>query len=97
MPPAYVIAQVDVRDAEKYPEYAKQVPATIASYDGTYLARGGRIETLEGAEPLPRMVVLAFPSWERAKQWYDSAEYATPKAIRQAASIGHLWLVEGLD
>ena len=96
MPTAYVIAQVDVRDAEQYPEYAKQVPATIAQYDGTYLVRGGQTETLEGADPLPRMVVIAFPSWERAKQWYDSAEYAGPKAIRRAASVGNVWLIEGV-
>lgn len=97
MPPAYVLGQVDVHDEEAYAKYREQVPATVAQYGGEYLARGGRWERLEGVEPHPRMVILKFPSLEQAKAWYDSTEYAAPKALRQSASTGNLILVEGVD
>lgn len=41
---AYVIAIIDITDAEAYKEYARQVPATIAKYGGRYLMRGGAME-----------------------------------------------------
>jgi uncharacterized protein (DUF1330 family) len=97
MPDAYVIVQVDVQDPEKFEEYRALVPATIAQYGGEYLVRGGRFEKLEGDEPLGRMVVLRFPSYEQAKAWYTSEEYAGPMAIRHAASRANSILVEGVE
>lgn len=41
------------------------------------------------------MVVLEFPSYERALEWYRSAEYAPLIKLRQKASRGRLLLVEG--
>ena len=40
----YVIAIIDVTNAENYQEYARQVPATITKYGGRYLVRGGKME-----------------------------------------------------
>ena len=47
----YVIAIIDVTNAEDYQEYARQVPATIAKYGGRYLVRGGKMELREGEWP----------------------------------------------
>ena len=35
-----------------------------------------------------RLVLLEFPSVERAREWWDSDEYAPAKALRQATSYG---------
>jgi uncharacterized protein (DUF1330 family) len=91
----YIIAEVQVTDPERYEEYRRQVEGTIAAYGGTYLVRGGQAEALEGDAPRGRLVVLEFESYERAKAWYDSSEYAGPKQIRHDTSIGRLILVEG--
>ena len=91
---AYVIAEIDVTDAGIYDEYRKGVLATLQKYEGRFLARGGRAETLEGAEPAKRVVVLEFPSYERALEWYRSPEYAPLIRLRQRASRGRLLLVE---
>ena len=45
----YVIAIIDVTNAEDYKEYARQVPATIAKYGGRYLVRGGKMESFARA------------------------------------------------
>ena len=58
-------------------------------------ARAGRAETLEGSWQPKRFVVLEFPSYEQAKAWWSSEEYAGPKALRQSTSICDMILVEG--
>jgi len=93
---AYLIVNIDVKDPEKYAEYVKVVPATIAAYGGKYVVRGGTAEKLEGDWEPRRVVVLEFESMERAKQWWDSDEYRAPKALRRSASVGNIILVEGL-
>lgn len=95
MPAGYVIAEVEVKNPKEYEEYRKQVPATVEKYGGEFVVRGGTATPLEGAPWKGRIVVLKFPSVEQARAWYDSAEYAGPKALRQAHSEGRLVLVEG--
>ncbi len=93
---AYVIAQVDVNDPERYQDYIKMVPATVAQYGGTFIARGGNAEVLEGNRQLPqRLVIIEFENRERAKAWWASEEYRDAKALRQATSNGTLFLVDG--
>lgn len=92
----YVIAIIDVTDAEGYQEYSRQVPATIAKYGGRYLVRGGKMELGEGEWPGPRTVILEFPSLERARQWYDSPEYQPLRPIRQANSRARIAFFEGV-
>ena len=92
---AYIIADVEIKDPVRYAEYITIVPATIARYEGRFVVRGGRTEPLEGAWTPKRIVVLEFPTFERAKAWWDSDEYSGPKALRQSASVGSLILVQG--
>ena len=93
---AYVIADIDVKDPVRYADYRKMVPASIEAYGGRFLARGGKVESLEGPWAPKRTVIVEFPSVERAKAWWDSAEYAPAKALRRSASEGSLILLEGL-
>jgi uncharacterized protein (DUF1330 family) len=93
---AYLVVDVEITDPVKYAEYIKLVPASIAKYGGTYLARGGRAERIEGSWTPHRVVVVRFDSFERAKEWWSCGDYAAAKAIRQSASITNMLLVEGV-
>lgn len=93
---AYVVLNVEVTDPARYPEYAKVAGPTVAQYGGTYLVRGGRCEALEGTLTPKRVVIIQFPSYERAKAWWDSEEYRVPKGIRQSAAISDTLIVEGV-
>jgi uncharacterized protein (DUF1330 family) len=93
--PAYVIADIDVHDAETYRSYTALVPGTLEPFGGRFVVRGGEFEVLEGAWQPHRLVVLEFPSVERARQWYASDEYAAATAIRKRASAGSIVLVAG--
>jgi uncharacterized protein (DUF1330 family) len=95
--PAYVILDVKVTDPETYSQYKDLAPAAVATYGGIYLARGGRSETLEGDWLPGRMVILQFPSLEKAKTWLSSPEYAPARALRNSASITRMVVVEGIE
>lgn len=94
---AYVIADVEVTDPERYEEYRKQVPATIEQFGGRFAVRGGSFETIEGEWAPGRIVMIEFPSAERAKAWYDSPEYQAIVPLREKyARTGFLTIVEGV-
>ncbi len=93
---AYVIVEIEVTDPQLYEEYRRQVPPSIEKYGGRFVARGGRAERLEGDWDPKRIVVLEFRDLATAKAWYESAEYAGPKNIRQQSSRARMIAVEGL-
>lgn len=92
---AYVIVEVSITDINRYEEYKKLTPATIAAYDGRFIIRGGKTEPLEGNWHPDRIVVVEFPSLEKARQWWHSDEYSQAKAIRAEAAHTKMFIVEG--
>jgi len=95
--PAYVVVEIDIRDAETYLRYKDMAPASIARYAGRYLVRGSPVQCLEGDWNPPRFVLLEFPDAERARAWWASPEYAPAKALRQASAGTDMILVEGVS
>lgn len=94
---AYMIAQVDVNDPEKFEAYRALVPGTLEKYGGRYIVRGGETAVLEGEMPFPRIVVIEFPDLDAIRRWHASEEYAGPLALRQASADSVLIGVEGYD
>ena len=92
---AYVIVDVKIHDHSRYDGYKKLTPASLVPFDGKFVVRGGKTETLEGDWEPGRIVVLEFPSLEKAKAWWSSDGYAPAKAIRQASSDTRMIGVEG--
>ena len=94
--PAYVVLDVEVQDPSTYDRYKELAPPAIAAYGGKYLARGGRTETLEGSWEPSRLVILEFPTVEKARAWWDSREYAAARKLRQSSAHTEMVLVQGL-
>jgi uncharacterized protein (DUF1330 family) len=92
---AYIVVQVDVTNAQQYGEYMKVSPDIIAKFGGRFIARGGRTVTLEGPPARSRVVVIEFPSFERAQQFYQSPEYQAARKLRADAANAQFILVEG--
>ena len=93
--PAYVIVEIEIHDPIEYEEYKKLTPASIAAYDGKFVVRGAQTESLEGNWNPQRIVVLEFPSVQRAKEWWNSNEYTIAKTIRQRTAKTKMLVVEG--
>ena len=92
----YVIAQINVSDEAAYPAYVAKVQPIVEKFGGEFIVRGGRAESHEGTPPGDRNVVIRFPSFEAARDWYHSEDYAEAKAMRMAASTSVQTIVEGV-
>lgn len=101
VPPAYIIAEVEKdaskpQDTEALRRYAEEAPKSLIPFNGQYVVRGGRVQTLEGDAPKGYIVVLGFDSGQKAREWYDSPAYQAIKPIRQNSTKSRLLLVEGI-
>jgi uncharacterized protein (DUF1330 family) len=94
--PAYVVAEVDVDDPEAYKLYADKAPGVTQPAGGRYLARAGETECLEGEPPRSRIVLIEFADMEKARAFYYGKAYQEIIPLRQAASRGRLFLVDGV-
>jgi len=94
---AYIVVRMKVTDPEQYKRYTARTPDCVASFGGRFIVRGGETVTLEGPEFSDRMVVIEFPSLDRAQEFYNSPEYTEIKALREHAGIGEFIAVEGAD
>jgi uncharacterized protein (DUF1330 family) len=92
---AYIIAQINITNPEKYQEYAKLAGPAGAKYGGRFLVRGGAKTTLEGDIPYQRIVINEFPDVEAAKKFYNSVEYQAAKERRLGAADFNMVIVEG--
>jgi uncharacterized protein (DUF1330 family) len=93
---AYVIADVEVTDPAAFAEYAKAGPAIVAAHGGTYLARGGAIETLDGDWAPTRLTIIRFESTAAAKAWIESPEYRPLREIRHKAARSRIVVIDGV-
>ena len=94
--PAYVIVQINITNGEPYKDYLNQVTPIVKKYYGEYVVRGGKSEVMLGKWDYTRTVVIRFPSYNFAMDWYNSEEYAPVKKIREDNSVGNLIIIEGL-
>lgn len=90
------IARVDVNDAELYAKYIDVASVVIPDHGGEFIARGGRVEQLEG-QGRARNVVARFPSVDAAVECYNSPEYQAALDHARGASERELMVVETSD
>ncbi|MFN0218997.1 MAG: DUF1330 domain-containing protein [Hyphomicrobium sp.] len=95
MPKGYVIAHATVTNPEKWAEYVVASKIALDKYEGKPIVRGGKCEIIEG-NGVMRNVVLEFPSYEHARGYATSPEYAAAKALRQDAGAIDITIVEGV-
>ena len=93
---AYVISEVEMRDAAGFEAYRIIAAKTIAQYGGRYLVRRGVANLIEGGPPPKSIIVVEFPTIERLREWYASPEYAEALKVRQTALDRRLIFVEGV-
>jgi uncharacterized protein (DUF1330 family) len=93
---AYLIADLDVKNAAAIENYRANVTATITKYGGRFIVRGGAHQVLEGEWHPKRVILIEFPSMEALQRWYNSPEYRPLIAERKAAAITHIVAVDGV-
>ena len=96
-PPAYVVAEIDVRDLAPYDkEYVPGAAKAIVDGGGKYIVRGGKTAALFGEPPKPRIAIMRFDSMDQAKAAFDSPAYKAAKTVGDKYASFRVYIVEGL-
>jgi uncharacterized protein (DUF1330 family) len=93
---AYIIANVTVTDPAQYEEYKRLSTLAMQAHGAEVCVRGGKIEILEGDWQPDRVIVLKFPTVEKARAFNESVEYGAARQSRQGAATMRMILVEGV-
>ena len=91
----FAIFNIEVKNSDAYQDYVKQVKPTAEKYGGEYIVRGGEFKIGEGEWSYPRTVVIKFPSFQNALDWYNSDEYKPIKKIRLDNSVSNGIIIKG--
>ena len=92
---AYLIFTRDkTLDEHELATYLKQAPATFAGHEVKSLALYSPHEDLEGPST-EAVVILEFPSFEAAKDWYNSPSYRKAREHRFKGGRYRVTLVQG--
>ena len=94
---AYIIVNIDTAGSPEYDTYKEMAQDTVTQFGGRYIVRGGPMHLLEGEWQPKRLVVLEFPTLERAREWWESEAYAPAKALRQSLAHTEMVLISGYD
>lgn len=93
---AYLIVYMTVSNPEQLRKYQSVTPAAVAKYDGRFIVRGGPKVTVEGPDEHRRIVVVEFPSFKRAQEFWDSPDYRAAVELRKGAAVFNAVIVDGV-
>lgn len=97
MPAAYLISESQVFDQALMDEYAEKAGPSVAAHDGELIAATTNVAHMDGMSKPPRIVIIRFPSMERAKEWYESPDYQAVLPMRFRASNSSVYFVEAVE
>ncbi|MEE4201589.1 DUF1330 domain-containing protein [Erythrobacter sp.] len=94
--PAYMIILCKLHEREKFISgYGKAVPPLVAKYGGEYVVVAPGAELLEGnLEGYGSVAVSKWPNKAAARRFWDSADYAEAKKLREGLADAEVLLVE---
>ena len=95
-PPAFVVGEIDVKNAELLDkEYVPDASKAVRDGGGKYLVVGGKSVSFYG-EPPKRIAIMAFDSLEKAEAAFNSAAYKQAKAVGDKYAAFRIYAVEGV-
>ena len=95
MPKGYVVANIRVRDQEKFQQFSGMAEPAIQKYGGKVLARGAVADRLEG-DVDGIVMMIEFESKDAASAFYHSEEYQAAKIVREECADTDLMIAEGV-
>ena len=92
--PAYIVAQINIHDTERYSNYGAEFGPIFVRHEGEGVAFAGKQPmVLEGEWDYNRTVILRFKSEEAALAWYNDPDYQRIVKHRWAASDANIILI----
>lgn len=94
--PGFIIAQLEIFDKKTFLAYKKSVSRTIEAFEGRVIVRGRPVTILEGNWNLKSIIIIEFPSVERANEWWSSQMYSKVRKIREKSAETKMIILEEL-
>ena len=91
----YLVLDLSIKVLKGFLEYAEKIPAFIEKHGGRYIVQGVAPEKMEGDWVPERLVILEFPSTEKAKDFLADPDAQELFALRHRTTSSQLVLVEG--
>jgi uncharacterized protein (DUF1330 family) len=97
-PPAFVVAEVAVKDKAGFEEnFLKATKKDIGDHGGKYLAGGyDKTLSLSGDEPPNRVVILQFANMDAVKAWRDQGAMDMENTVGSKYAKFRIYAVEGV-
>ena len=95
MPKGYLVANIRVKDTEKFQRFSGMAGPVIQKFGGKILAKGSGADRHEGVVD-GVVMMIEFESKTQAENFYFSDEYQAAKAVRDECSETDLMIIEGL-
>lgn len=83
---AYLIGHISVKDPEKWAEYCRRVPDTVAPWGASLVFRGEAAQVLDGEHSYTDTVVIRFPDRAAVDAWHQSSAYQAIVPLRKQAA-----------
>ena len=96
VPPAYLVAEVQVTDPDGWKQYIAALPATQAPYHVKTLTRAPAVALDASTPPSGAVAILAFNSMEDLKAWWNSPAYQAIIPLREKSAKTRVYAVEGM-
>ncbi|MBT4911532.1 MAG: DUF1330 domain-containing protein [Alphaproteobacteria bacterium] len=97
MSKAYVLVDTKISNNKNYEIYKSKAKPIAEKFGGKYLTRGGEMDVVQSDLWSPtRLVLVEFPSIEKARAFHSSEDYADVKKIRIENAESTLVILEGL-
>jgi uncharacterized protein (DUF1330 family) len=94
--PAYLIAHVQVTDADGWKQYITALPGTMAPYHVKTLSRAQPVALDASTPPAGSTVILAFNSMDDLKAWWNSPAYQAIIPLREKSAKSVVYALPGL-
>ena len=93
---AYAIPRLrNVKMGPEIADYLAHIDDTLAPFHGQFIIHGSKPKVVEG-EWAEDLIAIAFPDFDHARAWYESAAYRRIVALRTENSTGDVILIEGV-
>ncbi len=83
---ASVVGDIKVKNSDKWVEYRRKVPETLAPWGEEVLFRGRQLQVLSGEHSYIDVVVIRSPDSSSVVEWYNSKAYQALIPVREQAA-----------